>query len=189
MHYLNRYWVGLVLVLGISCVLQLLPQWHQQLSFHSETVMSQGWPLITTHFIHLNWTHALFNLAGLTLIVVIWREYWNTRWLVNALLLSSAATSLILWLLPITIIFVGLSGVLHGLLGYCLIKDIKAGKKWMWLILIALIGKVMVELLGWQPDHFVGQHVSYIHAAGLLTALLLYKLERRRLSDAVPYKD
>ena len=73
--------------------------------------------------------------------------------------------------------------------GYCLIKDIKAGKKWMWLIVIALIGKVVVELLGWQPDHFVGQHVSVIHAAGLLTALLLYKLERRRISDAVPHKD
>ncbi|MAL84313.1 MULTISPECIES: rhombosortase [Idiomarina] len=185
MERFNQYWAGLILVLLLSVFLQLMPHWHATLSFNSSTVMSEGWPLITTHFIHLDWWHALFNFIGLTLIVLIWREYWTTRWLINALLLSGTATALLLWLAPLNLSFVGLSGVLHGLLAYCLIKDIRSGKKWMWLILIALVAKVIAELLGWRPTHFVGEHVSYIHAAGLVSSLLLYKLERRRISDAV----
>ncbi len=187
MERFNQYWAGLILVLILSIVLQLMPQWHSLLTFNSETVMAEGWPLISTHFIHLDWWHALFNFIGLTLIVFIWREYWSTRWLINALLISGVATSLILWMIPVNLSFVGLSSVLHGLLAYCLIKDIRSGKKWMWLTLIALVVKVVAELLGWHPDHFVGEHVSYIHAAGLVSSLLLYKLERRRISDAVPF--
>ncbi|RUO72887.1 rhombosortase [Idiomarina ramblicola] len=185
MERFNQYWAGLVLVLMFSAFLQLMPEWHPLLTFNSDNVMAEGWPLITAHFIHLDWWHALFNFIGLALIVLIWREFWTTRWLVNALLISGVLTSVVLWIIPIELTFVGLSGVLHGLLGYCLIKDIRSGKKWMWLILVALVTKVIIELLGWQPDHFVGEHVSYIHAAGLLSSLVLYKLERRRLSDAV----
>ena len=159
MERFNQYWAGLILVLLLSVFLQLMPHWHATLSFNSSTVMSEGWPLITTHFIHLDWWHAL--------------------------LLSGTATTVLLWLAPLNLSFVGLSGVLHGLLAYCLIKDIRSGKKWMWLILIALVAKVIAELLGWRPTHFVGEHVSYIHAAGLVSSLLLYKLERRRISDAV----
>ena len=187
MERFNQYWAGLALVLILSIFLQLMPQWHSLLTFNSETVMAEGWPLISAHFIHLDWWHALFNFIVLALIVLIWREYWSTRWLINALLISGVATSLMLWIMPVNLSFVGLSGVLHGLLAYCLIKDIRAGKKWMLLILIALVAKVVAELLGWQPDHFVGEHVSYIHAAGLVSSLLLYKLERRRISDAVPF--
>ncbi|MDV6315249.1 rhombosortase [Idiomarina sp. HP20-50] len=186
MERFNRYWTGLILVLMLSVFLQLMTEWHSLLTFNSNSVMQEGWPLITTHFIHLDWWHAFFNYSGLALIVVIWREYWSARWLANALLISGVATSVILWAIPVNLSFVGLSGVLHGLLGYCLIKDIRSGRKWMWLILAALVAKVVSELLGWQPDHFVGQHVSYIHAAGLVSSLLLYKLERRRISDAVP---
>jgi len=185
MEKLNRYWVGIALILFFSAALQLMPAWHPMLTFDSETVMKEGWPLISAHFIHLDWWHALFNFIGLALIVIIWREYWTTRWLVNALLISGVTTSVILWIIPVNLSFVGLSGVLHGLLGYCLIKDIRSGKKWMWLILAALTGKVVAELLGWHPEHFVGEHVPYIHAAGLVSSLLLYKLERRRISDAV----
>lgn len=182
----NRYWAGLILILLISALLQLMVDWHTLLTFDSKSVMQEGWPLITTHFIHLDWWHAMSNYVGLALIVVIWREYWTTRWLINALLISGVTTSVILWAIPVNLSFVGLSGVLHGLLGYCLIKDIRSGRKWMWLIMAALVTKVAAELLGWQPDHFVGAYVSYIHAAGLVSSLLLYKLERRRISDAVP---
>lgn len=189
MNKFNHYGVGLAVVLVLSTLLQLMPQWHDALVFHSAHVMSEGWPLITAHFIHLNGWHAAFNLAGLVLIVLVWRKLWTARWLFNALLLSAASTSVLLWLLPFELSFVGLSGVLHGLLVYCLIKDIKAGNRWMWLILVAVIAKVAAELMGWHPEHFVGDHVGYIHAAGLLSALLVYKLERRRISDAVPHRD
>ena len=56
-------------ILILSIFLQLMPQWHSLLTFNSETVMAEGWPLISAHFIHLDWWHALFNFIGLALIV------------------------------------------------------------------------------------------------------------------------
>ena len=84
--------------------------------------------------------------------------------------------------------FVGLSGVIHGLLLYCMVRDVKQ-HRWLWGVSVLLVIKVIAELLGWRPAHFVGDDVALIHAAGLLSAVVLLKLERRRLSDAVPHKD
>ncbi|MGM0481439.1 MAG: rhombosortase [Pseudomonadota bacterium] len=166
-------------------VLQLVPEWHAGLTYHSSRAFTEGWPLLTAHFVHLSWSHALFNFAGLLVIVLVWRHLFTTRWLINAVLISAVCTSLLLLLLPWDIQFVGLSGVLHGLLLYGLLKDSRQ-QRWLLLAVAALVIKVIAELLGWQPAHFVGNDVAYIHAAGLLSGLVLLKLEQRRVSDAVP---
>lgn len=174
---------ALILAVIVMAFLQLMPQWHDALTFHSESALSQGWPLISAHFIHLDWTHALFNYLALAVIVAIWHRHLSSRWLLNAMLLSAVTISLLLLFFEVQ--FVGLSGVIHGLLLYCLIRDAKQ-HRWMWLLVVAVLAKVVAELLGWRPAHFVGDDVALIHAAGLISALVLLKLERRRLSDAVP---
>ena len=185
MQKLQHYTVGLAALLIVMAVFQAMPQWHSTLTFNSEQVMSQGWPLLTAHLLHLDWTHALFNALGLLVIVVAWRHLFSARWLINAVMLSAVTTSLLLWLLPWEVQFVGLSGVLHGLLMYALLKDVKQ-HRWLWIVVVALLAKVVAELLGWRPDHFVGPDVAYIHAAGLISSLVLLKLEQRRLSYAAP---
>ncbi|WP_404402707.1 rhombosortase [Idiomarina seosinensis] len=185
MQKLQHYSVGLILTLTFMTLLQFMPDWHLSLTYRSSDALTQGWPLLSAHFVHLNWPHALFNFAGLTLIVLIWRHLFTSRWLINAVLISAVSTSLLLLLLPQDIQFVGLSGVLHGLLMYCLIKDSRQ-QRWLLIVAAALVIKVIAELSGWRPAHFVGDDVAYIHAAGLLSSLLLLKLEQRRISDAVP---
>lgn len=185
MQKLQHYTVGLLVIIAGMTVIQLNPQWHNLLAYNSSTVLSEGWPLITGHLVHLSFSHLLFNALALVVIVIVWRELFTTRWLINALLISAASVSLLLLLLPWTIEFVGLSAVLHGLLMYALLRDVKQ-HKWLWLVVAGLLAKVIAELLGWRPDHFVGPAVSYAHAAGLLSSLVLLKLEQRRLRDAAP---
>ena len=185
MQKFQHAFFGLLLLLVVMVFLQLMPQWHAMLTYQSDTALNEGWPLISAHFVHLNWLHALFNYGALIVIVIIWRERLGARWLINATLLSGVSISLLL--LPFGIQFVGLSGVIHGLLLYCLIKDARQ-TSWLWGVVALLLTKVIAELSGWRPDHFVGDDVAYIHTAGLVSALVLLKLERRRLSDAVPGK-
>lgn len=186
MQKLEHSVFGLILLVIIMVVLQLNPQWHQALTYNSDTAISQGWPLIAAHLLHLDWWHALFNYLALAVIVVIWRDLLSSRWLINATLLSGVTISLLL--LPFEVQFVGLSGVIHGLLLYCMVRDAKQ-HRWLWGVSVLLVIKVIAELLGWRPAHFVGDDVALIHAAGLISAAVLLKLERRRLSDAVPHKD
>lgn len=183
MQKLEHSLFGLLLVIIAMTILQLNPIWHDMLTYNSANALTEGWPLITAHFVHLDWSHALFNYLALGVIVLIWRDRFNSRWLINALCISGVTISLLL--LPFDVQFVGLSGVIHGLLLYCLVRDAQQ-RRWLWLVVVLLLGKVIAELSGWRPAHFVGDDVALIHAAGLVSAGVLLLLERRRLRDAVP---
>ena len=73
--------------------------------------------LLTGHFVHLGSAHLLLNLAGLTLIgVLFWRDYSVRQWLI-VLLASLFAIDLGFVLFePQLAWYVGLSGLLHGAL-------------------------------------------------------------------------
>lgn len=77
----------------------------------------QWWRLVSAHWVHLSWQHALLNCAGLALLWVLFaREYSPRRWL----WIVTASTITIdagLWFLrPAVEWYLGASGVLHGVL-------------------------------------------------------------------------
>jgi len=76
----------------------------------------QAWRLLTAHLVHLGWGHLWPNLLALLLIGGLLEEFLNPlEWLV-ASVVTAVAISLGLYLLePATQWYVGLSGVLHGL--------------------------------------------------------------------------
>ena len=75
------------------------------------------WRLLTGHFTHLSNSHLLLNLAGLVLSwLLVGRNYSTAQWLV-VLLLSIVSISSGFWFLDENMLwYVGLSGVLHGLM-------------------------------------------------------------------------
>ncbi len=77
----------------------------------------QLWRFLTGHFVHLGWTHLVLNLAGLGLVAWLVGPVFSwPRWVLVALV-SIVAIDTGLWLLnPGLVWYVGLSGMLHGLL-------------------------------------------------------------------------
>lgn len=73
--------------------------------------------LASAHFVHLDWRHLALNLAGLLLIwVLVGHRFRALQWLVVVLMSAALIDACFWWLLPDLRWYVGLSGVLHGLL-------------------------------------------------------------------------
>jgi rhomboid family GlyGly-CTERM serine protease len=77
----------------------------------------QAWRLLSGHFVHLGWSHLALNVAGLAIVVwLVGHVFSGLRWML-IMLLSIAAIDAGLWFLNAEIDwYVGLSGMLHGLL-------------------------------------------------------------------------
>ncbi|MCW8828183.1 MAG: rhombosortase [Gammaproteobacteria bacterium] len=115
-------WRQWLLPLMVAVMVTLLMLWGESASAllrYDRDGLARGelWRAVTGHFVHLGWSHLLLNLAGLFLVWLLVGEALSRRgWL---LLLSSCSVFLgaALWLFsPLLQWYVGLSGLLHGML-------------------------------------------------------------------------
>ncbi|WP_052481153.1 rhombosortase [Gilvimarinus agarilyticus] len=139
----------------------------------------QVWRLFSAHLVHLNLIHGLLNLAGLWLIIFwVGTERSRTSWmLAGALIGLSISLSLYIWQ-PNISYYVGLSGVLHGLLVFGLAplcaQNLPAG----WAGIIAITIKLCYEQIipGGNSTTEVliaGPVVSIAHIYGAVSGALL----------------
>lgn len=76
----------------------------------------QLWRLVTGHWVHLGWGHTLLNVAALGAVAVLFTDVMSRRdWLLGTLLAMAAIDAGLYWLEPGVAWYVGMSGVLHGL--------------------------------------------------------------------------
>jgi len=106
------------------------------------------WRLFTGHFTHLNTSHLLLNLAGLVLTwLLVGRNYSSSQWLV-VVLVSITAISSGFWFLDTHLLwYVGLSGVLHGLMIAGAVQGIKSLPVESIVLCVVVIGKLVYEQL------------------------------------------
>jgi len=104
------------------------------------------WRLITGHVVHLGFSHLLLNLAGLLLIwYLIGAAFSQKQWLV-VLAADFVGVNLGLWFLePQLVWYVGLSGILHGLLAAGIVGCISRRRIDVIVLSIALTGKLIYE--------------------------------------------
>lgn len=117
---------------------------------YSRSAVADGewWRLVTAHLVHLGPGHLLLNLAGLVLVGwLTGREYGATGWW--AITVASAATiAAALYLLhPGVAWYVGLSGVLHGLLAGGLVPALRRRDPAAMILAALLAGKLAWEAL------------------------------------------
>jgi rhomboid family GlyGly-CTERM serine protease len=75
------------------------------------------WRLLSAHFVHLGWSHLLLNLAGLALVSwIVGRRFDWARWIWIGFMTIAAIDAGFWFFYPELEWYVGLSGVLHGLL-------------------------------------------------------------------------
>jgi rhomboid family GlyGly-CTERM serine protease len=142
------------------------PDVQQGLRYERSSIFAgEIWRLFTAHFVHLSWGHLLMNLAALGLI---WGFGGPTlrvsAWIIISLASMASVSAGLLIFSPTLEWYVGLSGMLHGLLlavimanlaapahpcahSICASCTATAGHRLEILLVLALIGKVAWEQL------------------------------------------
>lgn len=108
----------------------------------------QIWRLVTGHLVHLGSGHLAVNVAGLALVALVVGRHLSLRaWAVTLLVCSLTTAVGLWWLSPGVRWYVGLSGVLHGLLVAGAAQGARRGPERQF---NALVLAVVVAKLGWE---------------------------------------
>lgn len=133
------------------------------------------WRLLTCHWVHLGWTHTLLNAAAMGLVAWLMPRGSVGRWLVFWLF-ASAWTSVGVWFDERTYLYVGASGVLHGVLILAAWFSTWLDDFRRYLMLVIISGKLIWEQTPWYSDaHLADAIGGYVvvdaHLFGGLAAL------------------
>jgi rhomboid family GlyGly-CTERM serine protease len=119
------------------------------LRYERAAVLEDGeyWRLLTAHLVHLSAYHLVLNLAGLVLVAVLFPRLFSPgAWLAVGLVSAAAIDLGFLWNEPELEWYVGLSGVLHGILAAGAVAWWRRESKLFAFLLSAiLVGKLVWE--------------------------------------------
>ena len=138
----------------------------------------EWWRVFSGHFVHLSWVHLALNMAGFWLIAFLYGQEVKPAYLLSAILLIALGTSIGLFIFsPGVIWYVGLSGVLHGLIIIGALKNF-SDKPWpSTFILIGIFLKIIWEQLYAEEnamEHLIGGNVIYdAHLYGATSGLMI----------------
>lgn len=149
-------------LVGLAGLLYLSPAFIQTALEYDRNALAQGqiWRVISGHLIHSNFYHLLMNLIGLILIMFIYAPLSQRLALGWQWLLLSLSTSASLWLFSSDIsVYVGMSGVLHGILCFGAILDLRQGFRTGYLILAGVAVKLIIEQVN-GPDTELAEQIA-----------------------------
>lgn len=166
----------LVIISAAMAIFQipLLQTWMQ---WDSNLIASgQVWRIVTGNFTHTNIYHLGMNLIGLWLITSIFRSEFHTQTFIWLVMLLSTSVGLLLLTTP-TQVYVGLSGVLHGIFGFYAMKEWRGGNRSSLFLAIGLVIKILWEQILGSPtdsEQLIGASVAInAHLFGTITGFIL----------------
>jgi rhomboid family GlyGly-CTERM serine protease len=169
------YGVALLAAWGLLLALAATGDAGRALLRYDRMALAGGelWRLLTAHFVHLDFPHALLNCAGLTLMWALFaRDYTPRQWLTVAAV-TLAAIDAGLWLCDSTLgWYVGSSGALHGVMAAGTLAHLRRREPDGWLLAAFLVAKLGFEhWVGALP--FSGRHPVVVdaHLYGVLGGL------------------
>lgn len=129
------------------------------------------WRLATAHCVHLGWAHTLMNLAALGVIAMLFGGVMRGRdWVLGTLLAAAAIDAGLYWLEPEVAWYVGLSGVLHGLVAVGAARLVAVQPALGAAVLAGLAVKLGLEALGgpsaWSAALVEGPVIAAAHVYG-----------------------
>lgn len=138
--------ICILLVLGLQI---LAPGAMDVLRYDRAPVLAgQWWRLVSGHFIHLNWPHAVMDLAGLIALRLVFPQapiWQGWRFAAAAVGFALGISLMFLALDPHLVWYVGLSGVLHALAAVIACTVWRDSRIQAALLSLGLIAKLYVE--------------------------------------------
>lgn len=181
----NRFWVLFVGFIAVMILIELMGDpVNSWLRYDREQILAgQVWRLFTGHLVHLGWEHLLLNLAGLVLTYLVFYRYLADGQGVFAVFFIALGVSAGLLLFnPGLAWFVGLSGLLHGLLMFAALLAVfdktNANRKFYIIFIILILIKIGYEqVIGPMPTSAVLKNykiISDAHLYGAVSGVVLY---------------
>ena len=104
------------------------------------------WRLLSGHLVHLGWSHLAYNLAGLVLIGwLVGRAFDAWRW-AGIVAASIVVIDVGFWILnPALAWYVGMSGVLHGVLAGGVLAGVLARDREAFVLAVIIAAKLAWE--------------------------------------------
>lgn len=161
----------LVVAAGLEIWGQAAREW---LRYDREEIANgETWRLLSGHFVHLGWSHLVLNGTGLMLIAYLVASHFSHRQWLAICLATIVGMDLGFWYLqPQLNWYVGLSGLLHGLLAAGTVNGMRRREAEFWIIGVFLLGKLIYEqLLGPLPGSEASSGGNVVVAAHLYGAL------------------
>jgi rhomboid family GlyGly-CTERM serine protease len=115
--------------------------------FDRESILhGQVWRLFSGHFAHLGWSHLWLNTGGLAVIWALVGNCFTTRqWLIIITGLTLGVSLGLMAFNPKLAWYVGLSGVLHGMLVAGAVTELRKGQHRGYVLLILVAMKLIWE--------------------------------------------
>ena len=148
-------------------------------SFNSlETTYIQNnewWRLITPMFIHFSLTHLVFNCLWIYVLGTKIEQIDGHITFINLVIFSSIISNLAQHFFGGSSLFGGLSGVIYGLLGYCMIIEFESKKNvydlppaiYMFMLVWLVLGFIgVLNLFGF------GDVANFAHLGGLIAGII-----------------
>ena len=158
---------GAALVLLVQAIVPL----HGALEYRQALVASQPWRALTAHLVHVNWVHALLNLAAWLVVARLFAPELRTWRQPLVLAVAALAVTLHLALLhPGIVWYRGFSGTLHGVFFagasawlLALLADGERRPRALWLPAVLVAGG-WVKVLAEQPGGSLTPYAQWLGA-------------------------
>jgi rhomboid family GlyGly-CTERM serine protease len=144
----------------------------------ASVINGEYWRIITCHFVHTGWVHLFLNLAGSVLVFSLFlRLYSLLVWLAGAICCMISISLSFLFFCPTLEWYMGLSGLLHGLIIMGVIGEIKKGNMLYYLGLLMIITKLAIEFfIG--PANYINQFINAAvitpaHLSGAISGIII----------------
>ena len=179
------------IVICVSAVFEAWGAAGRELLRYDRAAIAAGeaWRLLSGHFVHLGVPHLLMNAAGLGLVWFLFgREFGAVRW-IWIVILTVAGISSGFWVLdPQLNWYVGLSGLLHGLLAAGIVGALLRQRRDAALLAVLVTAKLAWEqIVGPLPGSegtaggtvIVNAHL-YGTLSGAVAGAIMSRLENKK---------
>lgn len=188
------------LILGLLCLIiyGFSAENTTVLDYNRELIINgEFWRLISGNFNHTNINHLLLNVSALAVIGGLHYRYYNaTAYISLILVLSIGVGAGIFWLSPSTHLYVGLSGILHGIIIVGAIIDVTKQYYSGYALIIGTIIKIINEQFFNSPVEMSqlieAEVLTEAHLYGLVTGLIiapLYVYLNKKRAPERSYRD
>jgi rhomboid family GlyGly-CTERM serine protease len=190
---LPKDWLLPILAAAVAVGIALTGDAGREILRYDRAAIASGelWRLLSGHFAHLGTSHLILNILGLLLVwFLVAAHLTRKHWLVVAAVVITGVDVGFWFLQPQLLGYVGLSGLLHGLLAAGVVAGLGSGRAEPVILAVILVAKVAYEqLAGPLPGSEAstgGNVIVAAHAYGAITGAIAAGIIQIRVRDRTP---